>query len=86
MDNRSRRYCTLWEEDFDHFASVANGLLTPDSENYACIAIGRVRRAGAGLTAQAGVTVENSVIEAFRKVEQAEQAASETTSSRPVFS
>ena len=34
-----------------------------------CVAIGRCKRGTAGLTAQAGATVENAVIEIFRKIE-----------------
>ena len=69
VDNRSRRYCTLWKEDFQHCAAAASALITPENQHYMCIAIGRCKRGTAGLTAQAGVTVENAVIEIFRKIE-----------------
>ena len=69
VDNRSRRYCTLWKDDFQQCAAAASALITQENQHYMCVAIGRCKRGTAGLTAQAGVTVENAVIEIFRKIE-----------------
>eukprot|EP00975_Prorocentrum_lima_P013014 2762782-Prorocentrum_lima.AAC.1 len=36
VDDRSRRYTTLWQKDFHRFAGVCWQLLTAESDNHAC--------------------------------------------------
>ncbi len=70
-DDRTRKHASLWKDDFSMFAQVVHEMVLPENENFAVVCIGRAERTGAGLAAQAGMTLESSIIEVFRGLENA---------------
>jgi len=74
-DKRSTTTPSLWPEDFEAYCRLCHAYITPENQGYAIVFLGRTKRHGAGLAAQAGLTIESSVIDTFRKLEQEDRTA-----------
>ena len=56
----------LWKEDFQLFMETMSQLVTSESENYIVVFPGRAKRQGAGLAVEAGLFVENQLLDIVR--------------------
>jgi hypothetical protein len=56
----------LWREDFTLFMDTMHQLVTAQSENYIAVYPGRAQRQGGGLAVEAGLFVENQLLEVVR--------------------
>jgi hypothetical protein len=66
-DPKKRRTpVALWREDFILFMDTMHQLVTPESENYLAVFPGRGKRQGAGLAVEAGLFVENQLLDIVR--------------------
>jgi hypothetical protein len=66
-DPKKRRTpVALWREDFILFMDTMQHLVTAESENYIAVYPGRAKRQGAGLAVEAGLFVENQLLDIVR--------------------
>ena len=68
QDRRANYPLPLWVEDFESFVAVASEVVTPENQNHAVVFMGRTKRMSAGLASEAGLAIENQIIECFKKV------------------
>ncbi len=68
-DKRVTRPTPLWKDDFECFLLVVNPLVTPTNQSVIAVAVGKCKRGGAGLLAEAGQGATNQIIELVMKTQ-----------------
>ena len=57
----------LLPEDFNRFADVTSKLITPESESYAAVLIGKTSRQGAGIAMELGLSTQMNIVNAMKE-------------------
>ena len=66
-DKRAIRPTPVWASDLSMFIECANGLITAENECYAVVLVGRAKRQGAGMWVEAGLAVEQQVMDIWKE-------------------